>query len=547
MKKILLILIVLFVIIGVILASNPGQDLQKGIEKKDAKAVKKAVDELVKQNDEKAYNELIKCLNSLGESPDHDMYMTILTGIARLTEASVVSKIASFIIANKNKNVGKDLLSAIKSNRSVSAVPLLSVILKKGDYLMQLEAIHQLGSIYAKESIEALIDYLKRLKNEEKELIKSATKALECLTSIKDVRDRDWWIEWWEKNKNKSPGELVKPKGGAAQIESVRDYRDMKGIETLPQEKVLVVRNDRCDNHYQGDRNYDKIQEVLEKLGIPHTVVGKSQIEDDSFDWDDKWAMIFNCNFFEDLCCGKECGPGDSVIGARTRGCVKSGVAGYDHMTHNTKLSDKTIKKITRFVETGGYLFTEDLNIREIVVRAFKGIVTDTKEIEDRTVKIMPAPGAALHPYLKYVFEAPPSSEPEISSDGSTGETRSVKPGEYRADAEWKIDNGSPDIKVLKPDIVTILIISPELRKVKKGKVEDEGAVAVTWGYSAQGVVISGDKANPYVSPPGGRVLHVMSHFGKQRSKLDEFALQNLILNFLIELNERRPRAGKPK
>ena len=38
---------------------------------------------------------------------------------------------------------------------------------------------------------------------------------------------------------------------------------------------------------------------------------------------------------------------------------------------------------------------------------------------------------------------------------------------------------------------------------------------------------------------PGGRVLHVMSHFGKQQgSKDDTFVLQNLILNFIMESNK---------
>ena len=38
----------------------------------------------------------------------------------------------------------------------------------------------------------------------------------------------------------------------------------------------------------------------------------------------------------------------------------------------------------------------------------------------------------------------------------------------------------------------------------------------------------------------GGRVLYVLSHFGKQKSEDDEYTLQNLLLNFLIEASERR-------
>ena len=39
---------------------------------------------------------------------------------------------------------------------------------------------------------------------------------------------------------------------------------------------------------------------------------------------------------------------------------------------------------------------------------------------------------------------------------------------------------------------------------------------------------------------PGGRVLHVMSHFGKQQgSSEDTFVLQNMILNFIMESNRQ--------
>ena len=39
---------------------------------------------------------------------------------------------------------------------------------------------------------------------------------------------------------------------------------------------------------------------------------------------------------------------------------------------------------------------------------------------------------------------------------------------------------------------------------------------------------------------PGGRVMHVLSHFGKQQSVADELALRNLLVNFLLECARRR-------
>ena len=40
-------------------------------------------------------------------------------------------------------------------------------------------------------------------------------------------------------------------------------------------------------------------------------------------------------------------------------------------------------------------------------------------------------------------------------------------------------------------------------------------------------------------------VVYVLSHFGKQESTADEHSLQNLLINFLVEANERR--AGSPQ
>ena len=50
----------------------------------------------------------------------------------------------------------------------------------------------------------------------------------------------------------------------------------------------------------------------------------------------------------------------------------------------------------------------------------------------------------------------------------------------------------------------------------------------------------SGNRAVAVVFAPGkGRVLHVVSHFGKQASYQDEATIQNLLVNFLLDGNVR--------
>ncbi|MEW6026980.1 MAG: hypothetical protein AB1599_06785 [Planctomycetota bacterium] len=549
MRKGLLVLVSGIVLISMVFsiplsAGNPAQDLQSGIQKKDNEKVKKTVEELVLQNDIKACNAL---LDALTPPPDTGIYWLILEGVSRLTNSEAISKITTFIIGKKDKDVSRDLLGAMKGNRSPNLLPLLREILQKAPEDMKIESLHQLGNIQTKEALEVLFNFLAPLdEKNDKPLIKATIGALKSITGIDKGNYPASWLQWWGENKDKQLGDIIKPKTvGGGKTGTIADYRYMTGVEDLPMEMVFVLRNDRCDKHYQNDRNYDKIQDILTKMGVAHTVLGKSELESNSFKWKEAWALVFNCNYYKDLCCGKECKGGGGAVGARVEGCTGTG----DHMTHDTELSKKTIEKIKEFVESGGYLFTEDLNIREIIVRAFKGIITDTKELPERTVQILPAPGAVLHPYLKYVFEAPPVSSsdapggmppgmPGMPPEGRSGETKAVKPGEFRVDAEWKIDNGSPDIKVLSKE-VTVLIMSPKL----VDKTHPEGAVAVTWGVAPSKIVPTGGDKSSYQG--GGRVLHVTSHFGKQKSKIDEFALQNLLLNFLIELNQRRPKGKK--
>ncbi|MEK7309828.1 MAG: hypothetical protein AAB038_03340 [Planctomycetota bacterium] len=545
------------------LATSPGQDLQAGIQKIDIKVVKKAVEELVRQNDEPAFNSLSNAAVSVeGIAESTEMLWAILDGIGRLTNSAVIPKITNFILKHKDRDLGKALLSAMRSNQSQDMISLLSAIVDKGTYEMKLECLRQFGNIRIKESVEALINLLKSIDEKDKpagspadrdkskkELLEHIYASLNDLTREPDKYHSNYtlWMEWWEKSKDKGTAEIVVQKKAVSGEDNVGKYRPMSIVQTLEKDKVIVVRNDRCDENIKKaggkgfDCNFDKIQDVLAALNIPFTLVGKSELDKESYSLDDKWALVFNCNLFADHCCNPEhlkLPPTQKKLDkVRLWQCPGT----ENHITHKTELSDKTIKKIKRFVDTGGYLFTEDLNIMEIIQRAFPKTISQSTFLIERTVRILPEPAAVLHPYLKYVFEAPPMAQPPAASmpGQPSGETKSVKPGELSLDSEWQIDNQSPNIKVIDKNLVTVLIVSPQMAKQYK----DEGAVAVTFRVVDPSIQATGGKDITYL--PGGRVLHVMSHFGHQKSKVSEFALQNLLVNFLEELGKYKPKAPK--
>jgi hypothetical protein len=285
--------------------------------------------------------------------------------------------------------------------------------------------------------------------------------------------------------------------------------------------RIIVVRNDECDENirkaggknYKGeplfDGNYDRIQNVLTALEIPHTLIGKSELDKDSYTLDDKRVLIFNCNFLSNHCCNPEHLKLPPRKSERSGGCPGD----VNHIIHNTWLSNNCIKKIKEFVEAGGYLFTEDLNSDEIIGRAFRGIISHTRLLPEKAVKIMPAPGSESHPFLKNVFKLTPynddvTTSPEIN-----------KTDETPVNLQWKIDDESANIKILNKDKVKALIVSPELAE----KDTSAGVVAVTF-----------DVPDPTGHSPGGKVLHIMTHFGRQGSIVDERALQKLLMNFII-------------
>ena len=288
----------------------------------------------------------------------------------------------------------------------------------------------------------------------------------------------------------------------------------------------------------------------MKKFDIPHTVVSKKDFDKDSYKLDDKWFVAINCNYYIVHCVNPKHHAGSKAGGWRSAVCEGEGA----HVEGSTKLGGKTVKKVDDFVANGGYFFSEDAVLIEVLEQGFKKALSHTVELEEKIAKIFPAPGGSTHPYLRGVFERREKPEMPVEGDAASADagTMSVKIKSNVGKASWKIDGGSPDIKVTNKDTVTVLLVTPSVKSDSK-----EGApVAVTFSYTKEGgptPVLSSAGGNSGYSGmsigqiKGGRVLHVMSHFGKQQSAEDEFPLQNLIINFLTELNERKSNDAHKK
>jgi hypothetical protein len=156
-------------------------------------------------------------------------------------------------------------------------------------------------------------------------------------------------------------------------------------------------------------------------------------------------------------------------------------------------------KSLASFVERGGYLFTSDWGISEEIAPALPGFIAAGPQMPEEPfdVRIAPARGAEKHPYLRDVFPENPYA---------------------RARMKWKIDNSAFAIKMTPK--ATALVESAEL-----GSKYGAPVVAATFRYGQ------------------GAVLHVMGHFKMQRDESgDGFALQQLLINFIVEKQKFRKR-----
>ncbi len=266
---------------------------------------------------------------------------------------------------------------------------------------------------------------------------------------------------------------------------------------------------------------YDRVQEVLSKLDLPHRVIAPEQLPKQ--DLSQCRALLINCHNLYSAGMMKDVNRAElerEIVALETKvrslrqrlDATKEKMALYkvqvDLLTATSQLEEDhrrlaasadsalLAKNVGEFVSNGGFLFTSDWGLT-ILERAVPGYVKVGGVVGPRTVTIRPKPGNEAHPLLEEVFGAAASK------------------GSKRFD--WDVDSSSYSIRVDKPDAVDVLVESADLARFP--------AVAVTFRHEK------------------GRVLHVLSHFQKQATRHGDYALQNMLLNFLVERWEGR--AGK--
>lgn len=272
---------------------------------------------------------------------------------------------------------------------------------------------------------------------------------------------------------------------------------------------------------------YDRVQDVLEKLDVPHTVIDYDRLP--RYNLAQCKVLLVNCDNRYASWIGRAAGDVRAlqrelekleemeadlrrrIDGTKEKQTVyrlnlllldaSSQIAAVRRQIEMGAGATRVIDMMREHVEDGGYLFTSDWGLT-IVERAFPGYLKNAGNVGPKTVAIRAKQGKERHPLLEEVFY----------SGGKSGASA------VERKFLWEIDSASYYVKPEKPGVET-LVESLQLGRYP--------AVAATF-------VPEGGR---------GRVLHVLSHFQKQATKQGDFALQNLLLNFMFE---RVSRGGKP-
>ncbi|MFP6738270.1 MAG: hypothetical protein VCD34_05970 [Planctomycetota bacterium] len=548
----------------------------KSLRAGDAKALEASLEGIIEVGGKKSIAGLLKLTNSVPLG-SQTVYWSLLEGISSFVDKPALGELGSYIYKNKSKAIARDLLHALQTSRTRNVVYALSPIIRKGPDSLRLKAIKKLARVRNHEAVDVLVEVVeieeKKSREEHTAVMVAAAEGLTMITGQQFGTSAVNWGGWWKTNKDKplrvsSHGNSSQATGTVVDHLSGLRKKGFIGLEKAPKKGIVVI-SAVYKKKIRRDLNNDHMEEVLRRMGIPHTVVHREDF--DKFDLRETGAILINCAQSNKFCICPTCKPGGNRNNRlyRCTGCDK-------HIVFDPSLTADSVEKIKKFVLAGGFVFSEDWIVKEFVEKAFPKFIEAGFKLPDHNVTIAPVRGMATHPYLEGIYVAREENEADNFDFG----LNDLEDDDGTADSDEGEDEGGEKgrtIVVKRGDDHTI---APELRKIRHNWQIDDESFDLTIKNRARVVSLLGssdvkprsadDKKKPISivalafrpgsgklasigvgkskTPPGtpGVVVQVLSHFGKQHSDSDEFSLQNLLLNFLIDSNTARlSRSGR--
>jgi hypothetical protein len=403
--------------------------------------------------------------------------------MARLGSPAALDALGREILEGKVPELRRDLILPLRYSEAPGAVELLKRILREGSPDLQVSAMDELVDRERLDAAPILLDLADKDPGEERELTRRAFKALRALAKEDPPAGGPAaWRRWWAGIEARAAGRPAPPPSprrvGETVADSIRRTRvtDYEALKRGKKEEVLVI-----------EGVSDTVQDVLFRLGIPYR----------SESWEKIQASV-DLNFGKSIAVFVNCGTGT--------------------------WPPKQIARIRDYVSSGGYLFVTDLAMLQVVKHAFPDYIDFGKgTFAAITVPIVPWRGTTGHPLLRGV---------DIPTPG----LRSPDRAEQRL--EWKIESDGP-VLAFDPSRVIPLVEAPTVVGKKRSS-----AVALSFTPDIdvklmQESIRTGGVYEELGKLDSGKVICVLSHFKLQRQGEDGFALQNLLINFLIEAKDR--------
>ncbi|MBI3724417.1 hypothetical protein HY251_10755 [bacterium] len=553
--------------------------LNEGIASHDGQKIKKACEELIQAGGKESFDILIKLAE---KTEDREVYYQVSGAATGFEGSAELEELGNYIIGHQKDKAGlalsRDLLFRLQNNPSNYVAVPLAKILKDGVYDLQLVAVDQLAKCRSADAVDALIEGLKREDKGDPQLKARLTSALVSIAG-QDKGDIANWEGWWKEQKPKGVPEATNSAAGGT-----TGPRDLERGTTITKQKkknviVLAAFSPESKPEY-NDFDYDSVQDILQKHEYPHKVVKRADFEKNPDKYlIDAYALLINCHYVIKCCRCPDCTNKDGPMSNRRFTICNPQCPKHDWGSY--ALSKATLEKIKKWVEEGGFLYTEDWGLVEstgqlwpdkISMMPGPGLDPQTREstkaattirqkipgggwIPRFAIRISPGKGNTTHPLMRGVWDLPKPAPKPPGDDPNAGKTttREESPAE-ELKRKWDIEDDSPIIEIHDHDHVYVLIESEDLDRDELAKlVRGNIAVAVTFRVGPtqeRKVTVTGAQSRATgewsVASKGGRVLHTVSHYGHQNSKEDGDALDNLLLNFLMEAQKHHEaNAGK--
>lgn len=529
-------LLVLTPLIGILLffsSIRPVVGREQSLKKQLWKAVEndqsEKIDQLARKFIDKNETAGIEFLaNLLPKVQSQSDYFSVIDVLRTIESRRGIQRIHRIIDSKQtNPAVRRDLFFALKLNESEHVNPVLLQLLKSRVDENKILALEEVANRRIRGSIYQIIQQFNSWNQQTTLYQLRANQALRSLTG-KEYHSPGKWEDWWYENKQNFQIPGKEPTVNKLVGKTLRGTRRAE-FETMVRPEA--EEKSQKDRFVVVEGSFDNVGEVLKFLEIPFTKISRNEFRDYSLK--NTLVLLINCD---------------------------------NYLKH--PFSEKARAKIEEFVSRGGYLFTSDWGLVDVIEPVFPGTIEwamepigrknvgaqKQKSIETpkMTVQIWPERGRAVHPLLKDVFIRTKPAKPPKRAPGETGIIPNLQDKKLLK-FRWHLDDESKVIDVKSP-AVEVLAESPELKQ----KFHGHGTVACTFFYRGNEKKKNSNKDAAFVVPrkkkkisseaviddlpalEGGRVLHVMGHFKKQmRPDSDGYALQKMLVNFLVEAQLR--------